>query len=84
MSPKDLLTTHFRIDEVHKKALARLGISTIENLLLHLPQRYEDVSSIQSVSSLQSGQDAIVYGQIGGLNTRKSWKKVGLKMAQPV
>ncbi len=74
MLPTDLLTTHFRIDEVHKKALARLGIATVENLLLHLPQRYEDISSIQSVSSLQSGQDAVVYGQIGGLNTRKSWK----------
>lgn len=74
MLPADLLTTHFRIDEVHKKALTRLGIFTVENLLLHLPQRYEDISSIQSVSSLQSGQDAVVYGQIGGLNTRKSWK----------
>jgi ATP-dependent DNA helicase RecG len=71
---KDLLTKHFRIDEVHKKALSRLGIATVQNLLLHLPQRYEDISSIQAVSSLVKGQDAIVYGQIGGLNTRKSWK----------
>ncbi len=74
MLPNDLLTKHFRIDEVHKKALGRLGITTVSNLLLHLPQRYEDISSIQSVGSLVKGQDAIVYGQIGGLNTRKSWK----------
>lgn len=74
MNTKDLLTTHFRIDTVHKKALSRLGINTIENLLLHLPQRYEDISSIQSVGSLQKNQDAVVFGQLGGLNTRKSWK----------
>jgi ATP-dependent DNA helicase RecG len=74
MLPADLLTTHFRLDEPHKKALKRLNILTVENLLLHLPQRYEDISSIQSVGSLVKGQDAIVYGQIGGLNTRKSWK----------
>jgi ATP-dependent DNA helicase RecG len=74
MNTKDLLTTHFRIDTVHKRALSRLGINTIENLLLHLPQRYEDISSIQSVGSLQKNQDAVVFGQLGGLNTRKSWK----------
>ncbi len=74
MNTSDLLTDHFRIDTIHKKALARLGINTIENLLLHLPQRYEDISSIQSVGSLQKSQDAVVFGQLGGLNTRKSWK----------
>ncbi len=74
MSPQDLLSTHFRLDEPHKKALKRLGIATIAELLLHLPQRYEDISSIQSVGSLEKGQDATVYGMIGGLKTRKSWK----------
>lgn len=74
MLPTDLLTTHVRLDEPHKKALKRLGIATVEQLLLHLPQRYEDVSDIQAVGSLIKGQDAIIFGQIGGLKTRKSWK----------
>lgn len=74
MLPSDLLTTHFRLDEPHQRALKRLGISTVEDLLLHLPQRYEDISSIQSVGSLVKDQDAVVFGQLGGLGTRKSWK----------
>jgi ATP-dependent DNA helicase RecG len=74
MLPTDLLTTHLRLDEPHKKALRRLSIATIADLLLHLPQRYEDVSDIQAVGSLIKGQDAIIFGQLGGLNTRKSWK----------
>lgn len=74
MSPQDLLTTHFRLDETHKKALKRLGITTVSDLLLHLPQRYEDISNIQSVGSLEKGQEAVVFGQLGGLKTRKSWK----------
>lgn len=74
MLPTDLIATHFRLDEPHRRALTRLGLRTIENLLLHLPQRYEDISSIQSVSSLQKNQDAVVFGQLGGLKTRKSWK----------
>lgn len=74
MKNTDLLTTHFRIDTPHKKALTRLNIQTIENLLLHLPQRYEDISVVQAVSSLTKGSDAVVFGQLGGLKTRKSWK----------
>lgn len=74
MNPKDLLTTHFRIDTEHIKALKRLRIETVFDLLLHLPQRYEDISTIQSVQGLVKGQDAVVFGKLGGLKVRKAWK----------
>jgi ATP-dependent DNA helicase RecG len=74
MTPVDLLTSHFRIDAEHQKALMRLHIATVEDLLYHLPQRYEDISSIQSVSGLRKGEDAVVFGKIGGLKTRKAWR----------
>ncbi len=74
MLPTDLLTQHFRIDIEHQKALARLRVHTIYDLLHHLPQRYEDISTIQSVEGLAKGQDAVVFGVIGGLKTRKAWK----------
>lgn len=74
MLPHDLLTIHFRIDTPHQKALKRLRISTVEDLLYHLPARYEDISDIQSVSGLEKGQEAIVYGQLSGLKTRKAWR----------
>lgn len=74
MNPSDILSTHFRIDLPHQKALKRLGIETVEQLLYHLPARYEDISDVQSVGGLQKDQEAIVYGQIGGLKARKAWK----------
>ena len=74
MQPTDLLKDHFRVDEAHKKALKRLRIETVEDLLFHLPSRYEDISTIQSVGTLEKGQDAVVYGKIGGLKSRKAWK----------
>ena len=74
MQPTDLLTEHFRLDLPHQKALARLGIHTVTDLLLHLPVRYEDIATIQSVGGLTKGQDAVVFGQVGGLKTRKAWK----------
>ena len=74
MRPNDLLSSHFRIDINHQKALKKLGISTVQELLYHLPARYEDVSDVQSVGGLEKGQEAIVYGQLSGLKARKAWK----------
>jgi ATP-dependent DNA helicase RecG len=74
MKLSDNLADHFRIDVVHKKALARLRIETVTDLLYHLPARYEDITDVQSVGSLQKDQDTVVYGQLSGLKTRKAWK----------
>ncbi len=74
MNAKDKIGDHFRLDEAHQKALKRLRLETIEDLLLHLPTRYEDISQIQSVGGLVVGADAVVYGKVGGLKTRKTWK----------
>ncbi len=74
MKPTDLLTDHFRIDLPHQKALKRLRIATVEDLLYHLPARYEDISDIQSVAGLEKGFEAVVYGQLSGLKSRKAWK----------
>lgn len=74
MKLSDTLSDHFRIDQSHQKALKRLGIATIGDLLYHLPARYEDISDVQSVRGLQKDQEAIVYGQLSGLKARKAWK----------
>lgn len=74
MQLSDLLTNHVRIDATHQKALKRLGIATVADLLYHLPARYEDISDVQSVGGLEKGQEAVVYGQLSGLKTRKAWK----------
>ena len=74
MKLSDSLADHFRIDTAHKKALSRLNIETVSDLLYHLPARYEDISDVQSVGSLEKNQDTVVYGQLSGLKTRKAWK----------
>lgn len=74
MKLTDKLADHFRIDVPHQKALKRLRIETVEELLYHLPARYEDISEVQSVGGLHKDQEAIVYGQLSGLKARKAWK----------
>ena len=74
MLPSDLITQHFKLDTLHKKALSKLDIHTISDLLYHLPVRYENINDIQSVSGLSKGQEAVVYGQLTNLKTRKAWR----------
>lgn len=74
MNTADRLVDYFRIDTAHQKALKKLRIETVSDLLHHLPARYEDISDIQSVSGLTIGSEAVVYGQLGGLKARKAWK----------
>jgi ATP-dependent DNA helicase RecG len=74
LEPKSAIGTLVKLDEAHKKALLRLKLHTIYDLFYHLPTRYENVSDIQSVASLEKGKDAIVYGRVSGLKTRKAWK----------
>ena len=63
-------------------AFERLGVRTAGDLLLHVPTRYEDASTIARISSLEPGMDGTVMGTViskGVLPTRK-----GLKIFQAV
>src|SRR5262245_52208908 len=56
------------------EALARLGINTAEDLLFHVPHRYEDASTITPIASVEVGADVTVLGRViskGILPTRK-------------
>lgn len=44
--------------------LERLGIDTVQDLLLHLPLRYQDRTRIRPVGSLRPGDEGVVEGQV--------------------
>ena len=44
--------------------LARLGISSVSDLLFHLPLRYQDRTRITPIATLRSGDEAVVEGEI--------------------
>ncbi len=68
------LAKHFRLQEDQKKALARLGIKTIRDLLYYFPIRYTNVSEIKLIRDLSVGDTATVYGRISKLKTRKAFR----------
>lgn len=62
--------------------LARLGIQTARDLLLHTPRRYEDASTVTPIAQLETGMEATVVGRVvskGVLPTRR-----GLRIFQAV
>ena len=64
------------------EALRRLGIVTARDLILHIPHRYEDASTITPIASLETGMDGTIIGKViskGIIPTRK-----GLRIFQAV
>lgn len=59
----------------HKRALAKLGLRTVRDLLYHLPARYSDLSTVKLVRDLVPGDRAIVYGKIKKVKTGKAFRK---------
>src|SRR5690606_21973004 len=44
--------------------LARLDIHSVQDLLFHLPLRYQDRTRITPIGALQPGQDAVIEGEV--------------------
>ena len=55
--------------------LKKLEISTVEDLLFYYPFRYEDLSVVSPISSLQPLSTATVRGRIELLSNRRSWQR---------
>lgn len=74
MRPEDPITNHFRITPVQKRALVRLGLMTIGDLLRHAPARYEHAGSSTRVQALAPGAKVSLFGTLSGLKAKKLWK----------
>ncbi|MET1076779.1 MAG: ATP-dependent DNA helicase RecG [Pseudomonas sp.] len=46
--------------------LARVGLETLQDVLFHLPLRYQDRTRIVPIGQLRPGQDAVVEGTVSG------------------
>jgi ATP-dependent DNA helicase RecG len=74
MELSSLLEKKFRLIEPQKKALKKLGLKTIEDLLYHFPVRYGDISQKRNIGTLTVGEKATIFGKIFNLKTSKGFK----------
>jgi ATP-dependent DNA helicase RecG len=63
-----------RLNPFQKKALSKLGINTVIDLLYHFPTRYGDTSETKNIGNLIAGENAVIFGKISGLKTGKGFK----------
>lgn len=82
MRADSTLKENFRLTELQRKALAKIGISTVEDMLYHFPVRYGDTAQVAYVDSLTKGTDSVIFGTISGLKTSKAFiKKIPMSEA---
>ncbi|MFA6257274.1 MAG: ATP-dependent DNA helicase RecG [Candidatus Paceibacterota bacterium] len=74
MNLDDRLEIKLHPDTLQKKALARLKIVTVGDLLFHFPVRYSDMSVIKNIDELLPGDTATVYGKVAKLRTKKGFR----------
>ncbi len=75
MDPLSPIEKEIRVLDAHKRALHKLGIKTVEDMMYHFPVRYGDTAEIKNIQSLIPGEDAVVFGRISGLKTSKAFVK---------
>src|SRR3989344_1729305 len=74
MRPPDAISQHFRLTPVQKRALLKLGLVTIAELLRHFPVRYERAGASVRVQELVPGTKVTLLGTLSNLKPRKLWK----------
>ena len=70
----DAVSMHFKLTPVQQKALRRLGIVTITDLVRHFPARYDTAGTVTSAHSLTVGSKVTLFGSLSGLKAKKLWK----------
>ena len=46
------------------KKLAQLGIHTVQDVLFHLPTRYQDRTRLSPIGQVRSGESALIHGEV--------------------
>lgn len=74
LSLSSLISDHFRTTAPQKKALSRLGIETIRDILYHFPTRYSGHSEMKYINQLEHEDTATVFGIIHKPEIKKTYR----------
>ncbi len=55
--------------------LKKFGLSTVKDLLWHLPSRYEDFSQISKIADLKVGEAATIRGVVQDIKLKHLWRR---------
>ncbi|MEK7631203.1 MAG: ATP-dependent DNA helicase RecG [Patescibacteria group bacterium] len=69
------LSDLFRLTDIQKRALAKIGVQSAGDLLRYLPSRYTRASSIKAIKDISDGDTVAVEGKILSLEAKKTFQK---------
>ena len=75
MHSSDALGSHFRLNAAHERALVKLGLKHVRDLLYHFPAHYEKPGKLVTISELAAGEMVELYGILGKLGATKAYRK---------
>jgi ATP-dependent DNA helicase RecG len=72
LKPQDPLNKLDGVGPGRESALAGLGLYTVEDLLFHMPTRYEDRRRAVPIADLVPDESAVVFGTVRSLSVRRA------------
>ena len=66
------------------KALNKLGLETIEDLLYYFPRRWEDRTNFLTIAELKDGETQTIRARVISSGQRQSWKRRGFKILEVI
>lgn len=75
MKPTSLLKDELRLTEFQKKALKKLDLETVEDILRHFPSRYEELGETKTIADAMPGDKITLRGKITKIEFEKTWRK---------
>jgi ATP-dependent DNA helicase RecG len=75
MDLKSPIEKAFRLSEFQAKALKKMGILSLEDLVYHFPTRYGDTHEVKQIENLEKGLEAVLFGKVTHLKTSKAFRK---------
>jgi len=74
MELSDQISEHFKISPEQRRALSKLKIETVRDLLYYFPVRYSNMSEVKLIKDVVVGETATLYGTIKKPNIKKSFR----------
>lgn len=75
MSTDSPLSTIARLSPAQARALERLRLLTVRDLLFHFPSRYTQEGEERQIAGVTVGETVTLYGRIKKAEARKAWKR---------
>lgn len=74
MNLSSTIQNEFRLMDIQKSGLRKLGIKTIHDLLYYFPNRYGLIGEVKNITQLVAGETASVYGKVTELELKKGFR----------